>query len=258
MGISDWRVKKHMKFPERGIFRVTGFYDAHPHSSPPGTRITGVITAPGIPATAVEHKADGRGRWAAVRELPVLVDRADPSRFVILWDEVQPVSWRDREMRAAQAEADRINVGPAYQPPGYQSGPGSSVEAVLGQMFGQGSAQAFGQAISQAMGKAAPHGGFHPAEAAQFLTSGGGEQATAVVLAAQDAPVPPGMPAPGGTADLTLQVTRADGSVYTAPTRISFSTPERRAAIAAPGIRLRVRIDPNVPTRIAIDPTGLF
>jgi hypothetical protein len=242
MGISDWRAKKHMRYPERGVLRVTGFYDAHPHSSPSGTRITGVITAPGIPATAVEHKADGRGRWAGVQELPVLVDRAEPSRFVILWDELQPVSWRDQEMQAAQAEADRINAGP----------PRASVTVT----FGSAGAQAFGQAISQAMGQvAAPHGGFQPAEAARFLASGGGEQASAVVLAAQDVPGPP---APGGTVDLTLQVTRANGSVYTTPTRISFSTPERRAAITTPGTRLKVRIDPNVPARIAIDPAGLF
>jgi hypothetical protein len=46
----------------RGVFRVTGFYDKHPSSSPPGTRITGVIIAPGIPATPAEHKVDERGR----------------------------------------------------------------------------------------------------------------------------------------------------------------------------------------------------
>lgn len=52
--------------------------------------------------TAVEHKADDRGRWAGGQELPVLVDRADPSKFVILWDEAQPtafpqVSWSDQD-----------------------------------------------------------------------------------------------------------------------------------------------------------------
>jgi hypothetical protein len=176
MGINDWRAKKHMKYPERGVLRVTGFYDAHPGSSPSGTRITGVIVAPGIQATAVEHKADDRGRWAGVRELPVLVDRADPARFVILWDEVQPVSWRDQEMQAAQAEAERINAGP---PSSYQFGPGTTVtstvvtigpdgqpstapmspqtaahvQEALVQVFSQADAQAFGQVISQVFGQ---------------------------------------------------------------------------------------------------------
>jgi hypothetical protein len=54
--------------------------------------------------------------------------------------------------------------------------------------------------------------------------------------------------------DLTLEVTRANGYTYTAPARMSFSTPEQRAAVATPGARLRVRVDPNAPTRVTIDP----
>jgi hypothetical protein len=102
-----------------------------------------------------------------------------------------------------------------------------------------------------------PHGGFDPAAAAQFIASHGGERATAVVLAARDV-APPGFPAPGGMADLTLEVTRADGSVYTAVTRLGFSAPERKQAIAVPGTRLRVRIDPADPARVAIDTSGMF
>ncbi len=91
-----------------------------------------------------------------------------------------------------------------------------------------------------------------PAEAAQFFASGAGEHASAVVLGVQDVPPGPGFAPPGGVADLMLEITRADGSVYTAPLRLSFATPDRRAAIASPGSRLRVRIDPNLPTRVAI------
>ncbi|HEY0933657.1 MAG TPA: hypothetical protein VGD91_07940 [Trebonia sp.] len=77
-----------MKSPVSGIFRVTGSYDAKS-----ATRITGVITAPGIPATPAEHKTDRQGRWAESDELPVTVDQADPSKFVIMWDEVDSGSW---------------------------------------------------------------------------------------------------------------------------------------------------------------------
>jgi hypothetical protein len=65
----------------------------------------------------------------------------------------------------------------------------------------------------------------------------------------------PGYSAPGGTVD--LEITRADGSCYTAPTRIGFATAEHRAAVATPGTRLRVRIDPSAPGSVAIDMTGL-
>jgi hypothetical protein len=46
----------------RGVFRVTGFYDKHPSSSPPGTRITGAT-----PGT----------------QLTVLIDPGDRSRVAI-------------------------------------------------------------------------------------------------------------------------------------------------------------------------------
>lgn len=263
MGISTWRAKRQMKYPERGVLRVTGFYDALSHSAPSGTRITGIITAPGIPDTPVEHKSDDQDSWAGVREVPVLVDRADPSRFLILWDEAQPISWRDQELQAPP-EADRITrgqygprtsvtstvvtIGPDGQPASGSMSPekAAQVQAALGSVFGQEGGQALGQMINQAFDQ--PRGGFNPAQA------GGTEQATAMVLAARDVPGT----APGGTVDLTLEVTRADGSTYTTATRLSFATPERRAAVAIYGTMLRVRIDPNVPARIEIDPSSLF
>lgn len=109
MSLADWRAKRQMRDPVRGVFRVTGFYDKHPSSNPQGTRITGVLVAPGIPATPAEHKADPRGRWVAQRELPVLVDRSEPSRFAILWSQVTKVSQREREWQAAEDEADLLN-----------------------------------------------------------------------------------------------------------------------------------------------------
>ena len=125
VGLSDWRAKRQMRDPVRGVFRVTGRYNKHPSQNPPSMRITGVITAPGIPATAAEHKVDERGRWVAHHELPVLVDRADPSRFAILWSEVERVSRGDIERLAAQAEAARLNAQPAgYPSPGQPGFPG--------------------------------------------------------------------------------------------------------------------------------------
>lgn len=83
MGMSDRRIKRKMKFPERGTLRVTAVADA----KPPRIQITGVITAPGVQAAAVEHTTDERNRWAGVEEVAVLVDRSDPTRFLVLWDE---------------------------------------------------------------------------------------------------------------------------------------------------------------------------
>jgi hypothetical protein len=291
MGVSDWRAKHNMRDPVRGVFRVTGFYDKHPSSNPPGTRVTGVISAPGMPATPAEHKVDERGRWASHQELPVLVDRSDPSRFAILWSEVQNVSWRDSEMSSAQAMADQLNTAqPGFQPyveqtafpgpPGYQPGvpsyPGqpqvqisvsslppdaaASVQAAVAQALataGLGQQQVFGAPARPVPGM--PGGGLTPEQAAQIVGGGGGERASAVVIDARQIANPPGTPgAPAGMVDITLEIRRADGSRYTTVTRVGFSTPERRARVTAPGTQLSVFIDPSDRSRVAIDTSGLF
>lgn len=291
MGLSDWRAKHNMRDPVRGVFRVTGFYDKHPSSNPPGTRVTGVISAPGMPATPAEHKVDERGRWASHQELPVLVDRSDPSRFAILWSEVQNVSWRDSEMSSAQAMADQLNTAqPGFQPyveqapypgpPGYQPGvpfyPGQPQVQISMASLPPDAAAAVQAAVAQALGAAGlggqqvfgapgrpvpgmPGGGLTPEQAAQMAAGGGGERASAVVIDAREIAIPPGMPAaPAGMADITLEVRRADGTRYTTVTRVGFSTPERRARVTAPGTQLSVYIDPSDRSRVAIDTSGLF
>jgi hypothetical protein len=81
-------------------------------------RLHGVVTAPGVPLTRVEHRGIARtASWpSSRRELPVLVDQADPTRLQILWDRVVP----GRQVSAAQAarlaEAARPAGVPYLQP----------------------------------------------------------------------------------------------------------------------------------------------
>jgi len=360
-----------MKLPERGILRVTGVHEGHSHS-----RISGVITAPGIAPTRVEHKIDERGRCAAGQDLAVLVDCADPSRFVILWDEAvnatgapssfqygpgadvfigsegQPYSAALPQDMAARVEAaldqafsqrgrslppdmaarveqalDRalgqaglqgqgisqvINqalgraAGQPYGAAGgsssgqggaqpfdpttgqpYSQGGAQSVDPAAGPSYGQGGGQWAAQPVDPAAGPpygqggqwgaqpygrdaagfpqvswtdqqgsgAGAQGGFNPAPHSQS-PAGGGELASATVLAARDVAPGSAYAAPGAAVDLTLEVRRADGSVYTTRTTLSTPTPERRAAVSTPGARLSVLIDPNDPTRVEIDPYG--
>ena len=109
MGIrSKWRAG-HMKDPVSGVFRVADWYDAHPHSSPPGTRLTGVIVADGVPPTTAEVPADHHGKWVGQTELPVTVDRADPRNFRVEWDQVVKNDWRETaRQRANEAAIRRI------------------------------------------------------------------------------------------------------------------------------------------------------
>ena len=54
------------------------------------SRITGVVSAEGVAPTAVQHNGLIRtALWPSPgRQLPVIVDRADPRRFAIQWDQV--------------------------------------------------------------------------------------------------------------------------------------------------------------------------
>jgi hypothetical protein len=81
------------------------------------------------------------------------------------------------------------------------------------------------------------------------------QPATAVVLAAHDAPVPQfaASQAPGGIVDVTLDVRAPDGSAYSTTTRVAFSTPQRRAKVTQPGTELPVLVDPANHSRITID-----
>jgi len=340
MSFSDRRAMRHMKFPERGILRVTGFHEGHSH-----VRVTGIITAPGMAPANVEHKVEhssaDRGRWTGVSELAVLVDRADPARFIILWDEAPMADPMDAASQFGPAAG--LPLGPDGQPITANMPPdiAARVEASLNQAFARlpadkaaraqaalsqafGESGARGQALSRALGQltgqqfgqpggplfnpaggqpfgqpggppsgpaggqpfgqpgglpsgqagpgadgfpqvswtsnqdvpgSGPQGGFSPAQPGQFAA--GGELASAIVLSAQDVAQPPGFAAPGGAVDLTLEVRRADGSIYHAHTTVNVTTPERRAAVATPGTRLSVTIDPNDPTRVQIDTYGL-
>jgi hypothetical protein len=259
MGLGDWRARQQMRDPVRGVFRKTGFYDKHPASTPPGTLMTGVVIAPGVPAMAAEHRVDGRGRWAGQEEFPVLVDRADPARFAILWSELETVPWRDREL-----------AYPAVQGP-------AMPQATIGQAMraaAAGRPEIFGARGRQVPGSPAggftpdgfaPGGGFAPGASGDLLahsvSTGGsaGQRASAVVAGVREVAIPPGLPAaaPGGVVDLALDITVPDGTRYTTITRVGFSTQERRLRIAAPGTQLTVLIDPADRSRVAIDTSDL-
>ena len=262
MGFSEWRAARHMKNPVRGVFRVTGFYDRRS-----STIITGVITAPGIPATPAEHKTDKRGRWAGNNELPVAVDQANPSQFAILWDEVDAVSWQSQEMQAAQRLAEQLNAGPgtSFGTPDSESdglgfgGPGFSYTTTVtigpdGKPMSAEAAAQISEVVKEALsGVSAAFEGTR----SSFGDARTAERGTAIVLDAREAPNPPGVPLPpGGRADLLLELNRADGAVYQTHTVIAFSTPGRRAAIATPGTHLNVWIDPRAASRVTVDLAG--
>lgn len=263
MGMSSrWRAG-HMKEPVSGVFRVADWYDAHPRSSPPGTRLTGVIVADGVPPTPAETPADHHGKWVGQDELPITVDRADPTNFRVEWDQVVKNDWRATAQQRAQEAAANLVAGD--QPPA------QSAAQATARPLGQPSIlSAFGD-MSSVMEQAMRTAGIDPnlLNAANvhvqtsvdmptvMMTNLLGAQpttpATGVVTAVHD--VTPVMPLPEGMsqADLTLDVRRPDGSTYAVTTRLGFRTAARRAALAVVGRELPVLVAANDPGRVVID-----
>lgn len=255
---SRWRAG-HMKDPVSGVFRVADWYDAHPRSSPPGTRLTGVIVADGVPPTPAETPVDHHGKWVGQDELPITVDRADPANFRVEWDQVVQNDWRATAQQRAQQAAANLAAGDQ-----------APAQAAAAQSPGQPSIlNAFGD-MSSVMEQAMRQAGIDPnlLDAANvhvqtsvdmptvttnFLGAQPNTQATGVVTAVHD--VTPVMPLPEGMsqADLTLDVRRPDGSTYAVTTRLGFRTPARRAALAVVGRELPVLVAANDPGRVVVD-----
>lgn len=269
-----------MKDPVSGVFRVSDWYDAHPHSSPPGTTLTGVIVADGLAPTPAEARADHKGKWVGHNELPVTVDRADPSNFRIEWDQVVVNDPRSMARQRANEAASRMVAGDpsgtsvgfvsgsgqvggdlssivqqalrsAGMDPNILNGPNTSVHVETS--YGTATPGQAHDMMAGFLGGVGGVGGQPGVGSATRFTVGSGTSATGVVRAVHD--VAPAMPLPAGMsqADLTLDVARPGGSNYAATTRIGFRSPERRAAIATVGTRLPLLVDPNDPGRITVD-----
>ena len=270
MGLKDWRVRRSLRDPVQGQFQVTGRYTAHPSGSSHREMLTGVVTGPGIAPTAGEHLGDLDGRYVGRDVLPALVDRADPTTFIVLWDELPKPDFRAEARARAQQAADAARsgrpAGPPSPPPAEVriDGADGSTPAWAAEMVADLVRQ--GVLPTDANGTQAPitvqlpdqvvdlsAGRVTGRDADRLLATG--NQATAVLLGVADVPVPQ-VALPGPTAslcDLTLRVTGSDGTTYETVTRLGFRNAQRRAAIAVIGATLPVRIDPADRTRVVVD-----
>jgi hypothetical protein len=113
--IGDWLRGKRMKDPVRGSAQVVAC-SRWTQGMSANVVMNLVVSAEGIAATPVEHECMCRqDRWPhAGQVLPVTVDRADPSRLKVEWDEVR--SHEDRiaeqaEMLAAQMNGSGAGTG---------------------------------------------------------------------------------------------------------------------------------------------------
>jgi hypothetical protein len=235
-----------MRDPVTGTLRLTGA-----ESTGNGKyRVEGVVSAMGLlptPVSAQIHKPTGRFLDTGT-DLPILVDRAEPTRFKVNWDGVP--SYDDlaaQRQQRAMDEANRLaqQMASGTAPPQQSPWPATGG---LADMIGQVMQNAFSQQNAHVHMNSSfevIHAGFDPA---RF------EHASAEVVAVNDINLPGGIGTmvPGGIVDLALDVARTDGTRYTAHTRTAFNTPDRRAAVATIGTRLDVLVDPANPATVVI------
>ncbi len=101
---------RRMRDPVEGTAQVVAASAAHSGTSGTG-RFHLVVEAPGVPPTAVEHKQmSPTDRWPYPgMVIPVLVDRADPQRVKIRFDDM--TTHRDQARQQAEAIARARRVG---------------------------------------------------------------------------------------------------------------------------------------------------
>lgn len=104
--LGDWLRSKRMRDPVRGVARVAGVLEP-PHTVSATCKMTLVVQAEGVPPTPVEHSSAVRvERWPSIGQtLPVTVDRSDPRRLRVEWEEVPSGADQARE-RAERMAAE--------------------------------------------------------------------------------------------------------------------------------------------------------
>ncbi len=107
--IGDWIKSKNMKDPVRGTLQVTSSTYPPDGATSGNFRIHGIVSGEGLMPTAVEHSGIASvKKWPhSGQTLPVTVDRSDPQRIAVEWDEVRDAFEVARDTTTAMAEAMR-------------------------------------------------------------------------------------------------------------------------------------------------------
>ena len=106
-----------MSQPVSGTLLVTGISMPTESAIYHSARLTGVVSAEGVPATAVTHGGLIRtSKWPRPgQNLPVIVDRANPTSFAIEWDKVEDNA--ASALGQAEAIAEAMRRGQDSTPP---------------------------------------------------------------------------------------------------------------------------------------------
>ena len=253
-----------MKDPVPGVFRVS--------DSSSQEMLTGVIIADGLAPTPAQVRVSqqGNGKWQGRDVLPVTVDRANPGKFRIEWDQLVKQEAPDQAALPAGGEAA---MSPGQSGPQDQfaqfGGLAGSVEQALRsagispdllnsphitvRQFDVAGSDQMRAMMDSFFGHQGNPGNNPTVQFTQVGTAGPTAPATGVVREVHEVAPPVPLPAGMSQVDITVDVSRPDGSTYPATTRIGFSTPARRTAVATVGTTLPLLVDQNDPGRFSID-----
>ena len=111
MGLVNKFTELRMKDPVEGTLTVVGISAPDPTATSANYRLDGVVSAEGLPPTAVVHHGMASvAKWPSGGDtLPVTVDRAKPERLTIHWERLATGHQQNRT--AAQALAEQMRSG---------------------------------------------------------------------------------------------------------------------------------------------------
>jgi len=243
MGLFSKLSEKRMKDPVEGTVRVVGITTPNPNATQENYRLDGVVSGPGIEPTAIIHKGfTNVSKWPYVgQELPVTVDRADPTHISIHWDRLSTsheIAQQQTEALAAQMRGQQ----PAGGAPG-AAAPGFGDPSAINLTFTSDD----GSTWSPGPGGAAPEPEA-PISSADILARGTAGSAT--LLGTFPGETPPIAPA-HTIIGLMLNV-MVDGHPPYQVTAL-YNTPDEKIPKLTIGALLPVKADPKQPDLVAVD-----
>lgn len=111
-----------MKEPVDGVARVVMCTPPSIESTSSNYTLDCVVSAPGIEPQAVQHKGMAPvDKWPTIgTDLPIVVDRRHPDRFIIKWDRIEKdgiEAWMKDGKQRAQSLAEQMQSGATPSPP---------------------------------------------------------------------------------------------------------------------------------------------
>jgi hypothetical protein len=125
MGLISKLLEKRMKDPVEGTAQVVSGNMLAGNALSGNYNITCVVSADGVEPQAVIHKGQGTSRkWPqAGMTLPIVIDRANPTRFVIKWGQVETTRQQNTD------EVDALNAAMRSAPTGGTAAAGTGLSA---------------------------------------------------------------------------------------------------------------------------------